>query len=136
MKKAFYIVLIATLFSLFSLAAQEYSVRTVSGSVYVESSPGEWVKVTTGSSLSPLSRINVGLNSSLKIIGEEGEEFSLNSMQKGVLKDLLKKSPIILGGSLTEGSLDTDTDRDRTNISTASTRADDAQEEMDWMEEE
>ena len=136
MKKAFYLALMAILFSLIPLAAQEYSVQSVSGTAYVESSPGKWEKVTAGSSLAPLSRINVGLNSSLIIHGEGGEEYTVSSMQKGVLKDLLKDSPIVIGGALTEGTLKTDTDKDRTNITTASTRAADAQEDVDWMEEE
>jgi len=140
MKRITYIFLLATLFSVALLTAQDFTVQSVTGSVRVEKSPGVWEKIAAGTSLTLTSQINVGLNSTLVIGMGEGEDIMIGAMQKGLLKDLLEKnskgSGISLGGSLAENKFNTDTGKDRTNISTASTRASDAQNDVEWMEEE
>ncbi len=62
-------------------------------------------------------------------------------MKKDVIETLLTSmtnggSGITIGAKVTESNIDSSATQSRTNISTASTRASDAVEDMDWVDEE
>ena len=139
MKKAMFSLFMTAVLSLSFLAAVDYQVKSVNGLVRTETRPGVWEKLYTGSDLTDMSQINVGLNSTLVIQDDMDHEFMISPMQKGVLKDLLEESRTItgisLGGSLARSRFNTDEGKERTNISTASTRASDALGDLDWADE-
>ena len=135
-----FIILLSTLLCLTALTAQEITVESVEGTVKYEVSAGVWEILTMDSALTEMSLINTGLNSTLTLL-LDGKEIVIKAMQRGTVKDLSKKMKssgggITLGGSLTSGTLNTETGQDRTNISTASTRASDAKEDLDWEDED
>lgn len=127
----------ATLFA--QTAAQEYTVQTVTGIVTQEVSAGKWEAVTAGKKLAPSAVINTGLNSTLILKGGDST-VTIRAMQKGTVASLVSASAagttgIKLGATITESKVNTDNAQGRTNISTASTRASDATEDVEWVED-
>jgi hypothetical protein len=140
MKKLLLMILSGVLLCLAALTAQDITIESVQGTVKYEKSPGVWETLTEKSVIAENTVINTGLNSTLELLFD-GKIFTITAMQRGTVKELREKSlaktgGISLGGSIKKGSLNTDTDQSRTNISTASTRASDATEDIEWAEEE
>lgn len=137
--KRLVLVLLLSLVAVFAISAQEISVEEVTGVVKVEVTPGNWEMITAETALRMNSRINTGLNSSL-VLNLNGELVTLKAMQKGTVEELAAASQqsggITLGGSLNKGSLDISGGQGRSNISTASTRASDAKEDLEWADED
>ena len=141
MKKAVFVVfflssLVCSMVVFAQTASQEYTVRTVTGKVEREVSPGKWEAVTEGMLLAPSAVINTSLNSSLVLmLGEK--VVTIKAMQKGAVEKLVagvasSKSGIKLGAQVTQSKVSADQDQGRTNISTASTRASDATKDLEW----
>lgn len=144
MKKSVFIaLLLSTLFVSMALsaqnAAQTITVQTVIGKVEREVSAGKWEAVTKGMVLTPATVINTGLNSSLTLLLGE-RVATIKAMQKGTVEKLTTgiastKGGIKIGAKVTESNVTADSDQGRTNISTASTRASDATNDVEWSEE-
>jgi hypothetical protein len=122
----------------FVFAADGYEVQQVDGKVEREASPGKWEAVAAGAVLTPATVINTGLNSTLVL--KSGEKtFTIKAMQKGTVENLTSAgasgSGIRIGGKVSDSNTTT-TARGTSNISTASTRASDAAEDLEWVEEE
>lgn len=120
-----------------SLFAANYVVESVTGKVTYEATPGSWKDVTVGQELSDSTVINTGLNSTL-VISVSGTKVTIKAMQKGTLDSLasaaggakgLKKGPAV--------AKDTTADATTTQkgVVTASSRASEAKEDLDWDEE-
>ncbi len=119
--------------------AQDYTVKTVTGKVEREVSAGTWEAVTPGMKLSPQAVINTGLNSSL-VLNSGERVVTIKAMQKGTVDKLVAntgtaKGGIKIGAKISESAVNTDSDKNKTtNVSTASTRASDATNDLEWDE--
>jgi hypothetical protein len=144
MKKSIFIALllsslICSLAVFAETATQVITVQTVIGKVEREVSAGKWEAVTKGMKLTPATVINTGLNSSLTILLGE-RVATVKAMQKGTVEKLTSgtastKGGIKLGAKVIESDVTADPDAERTNISTASTRASAATKDVEWSEE-
>jgi len=118
----------------------EYLVQSVTGKVEREVSAGKWEAVTMGMKLGPATVINTGLNSTLVLkIGDR--VLTVKAMQKGSVEKLTggtasAKSGIKLGSKVAESDVTAGTEQGRSNISTASTRASEATEDLEWAEDQ
>lgn len=134
MKRIILILLIAGLAGL--LFAGDFTVQSVNGRVEMEVSPGKWEAVTTGAVLSGATVINTGLNSSLTL--KDGERtVTVRAMQKGTIETLAGTSGgsgIRISGRIAETGVSA-SGRNTGGILTASTRASDAADDVEWVEE-
>lgn len=140
MKKLFFIILLGAVLCVSALTAQDITIESVKGTVKFEKSLGVWETLKEDSELTIDTVINTGLNSTLELMLDD-EVFIISAMQRGTIKDLREKylasmGGIKLGGSIKTGSLSTETGQNRTNISTASTRASEAKDDIEWAEED
>jgi len=113
----------------------EYIVQSVTGKVDYEASAGVWKAVTEGSKLSSTAVITTGINSKL-IVKIDSRSITIKPLQKGTLEELIAKSVasgssgITIGAKATDSSVTADSGTKHTNISTASTRASQATEDI------
>ena len=145
MKKIIFLVLFAgTLVFSSAIFAQtgpqEIVIQSVTGTVGYEAAPGKWETVTTDKKLTPSTVINTGLNSSL-VLNIGGKTVTIKAMQRGTVAKLSAAASsgatgLKLGAAATGSSVNTAAGQARSNISTASTRASDAVEDLEWAEEE
>jgi hypothetical protein len=132
--------LVTSLAAFAEAAAQEYTVKTVTGKVEREVSAGTWEAVTPGMKLAPSAVVNTGLNSSL-VLNSGERVVTIKAMQKGAIDKLVAtntatKGGIKIGAKVSESSVSTDSSKNKTtNVSTASTRASDATKDLEWAEE-
>ena len=144
MKKIiFTVLLISTMVFSISIfaqtAAKDIVIQSVSGTVGYEVSAGKWEPVTIDKKLSPSTVINTGLNSSL-VLKIDGRLVTIKAMQKGPIERLAGSvvpgmAGIKIGASVTDSSVNANSAQGRSNISTASTRASDAVEDVEWAED-
>lgn len=118
-----------------------FTVLSVKGNVKYEISNSKWALVTLDTLLTSNSNINTGINSSLEIQIDNEDIITIKAMKKGTIEELLTSnkvgfSGLKLSGSLTKSSANADDVQERTNIGTASTRASDATEDIQWIEDE
>lgn len=136
MKKVLFILFLLGMVIPGMIFADDYVVNRASGRVEWEASPGNWKALTPGAVLSSSAVVNIGLNSVLVL--QSGEQvITLRAMQNGAIEKLVAANTaggIRIGGRIatTGGSAST---RAAVNISTASTRASDANEDFEWAEE-
>lgn len=138
MKKSLLFVVLAVLLSASVFAASDaYVVEEVTGKVTYEAAPGTWKNVTVGQELTVSTVVNTALNSSL-VVNLNGTKITIKAMQKGAIDGLasaaggskgLKKGPAV--------AKDTTADATKTQkgVVTASSRASEAKEDIDWDEE-
>lgn len=120
--------------------AAEIIVQTVTGKVEYEVSAGKWEAVTANMKLSPSTVINTGLNSTL-ILRMGDRVVTIRAMQKGTVEKLTSalisaSGGITVGAKAADSSVNTGSTQGRSNISTASTRASEATEDLEWVDEE
>lgn len=118
-----------------------FTVLSVKGNVKYEISNSKWALVTLDTLLTSNSNINTGINSALEIQLDDEDIITIKAMKKGTIEELLTSnkvgfSGLKLSGSLTKSSANADDVQERTNIGTASTRASDATEDIQWIEDE
>lgn len=113
--------------------SQEIIIHEIIGKVQV-SIENKFIPLQLEMLLTETNLINIGLNSSLVLI-IDGKVYSLKSMSKGTIKELIKKANnvIKIGVQATESNITKDASG-RTNISTASTRASEGIKEVEWEE--
>lgn len=120
-------------------AATEYVVQSVTGKVEREVSAGKFEAVTEGLKLAPSTVINTGVNSTLVV--KAGDRLvTIKAMQKGTIDKLVAgvasgKSGIKLGAKAATTNVTAEDGQERKNVSTASTRASVATEDINWAEE-
>lgn len=136
----FAVLAMACAVSLYAQPATEYVVQSVAGKVEVETTPGKWDPVTVGMKLAPSTVVNIGLNSSL-VLKAADRTLKIKAMQKGTIDKLVAglgtpKNGVKVGAKAKASSANSDDVQGRTNISTASTRASDATNDIEWTEEE
>ena len=118
--------------------AEGYTVASVTGKVQYESAPGTWKDITKGDVLQASTVINTGLNSKL-VLSIDDDTLTIKPMQKGTIEKLLQTSGVVKNGA--KGKLNVaksagveDNVVKSKGISTASSRASDAQADLDWDE--
>ena len=134
-KKSIVLVVLAFFRSVSMFAAGSYKVVSVTGKVTFEAAPETWKNVAVGQELSASTVLNTSLNSSVVIALDDGKEITIKAMQKGTVDSLvgvasnkgLKKS-----GGIKSSSLDDDIEGRSKGTATASSRASDAKEDLDW----
>lgn len=132
MKKIFLISLFYILINFaFSESNSGYVVKRVLGKVSCNK-----VDVNIDDILMNESEISVGLNSILTVSRiSDCKLFTIKSMKSGKLSELLlPASSITIGNKISESSINTNTKTKTTNISTAATRANEFNDELDWGE--
>lgn len=138
MKKTFLMIVFAAIFATSAFAANTYVVESVTGKVTYEAAPGSWKNVTVGQELSDSVVVNTGLNSTL-VVDSNGTKITIKAMQKGALDGLLaaaggvkglKKGPAVAKDNTADAS-----NGSQKGVVTASSRASEAKEDIDWDEE-
>jgi len=119
-------------------AATEYIVQTVTGKVEHEVSAGKWEAVTVGMKLAPSAVVNTGVNSTL-VVKLGATSITIKAMQKDTIEKLASsvataKTGVKIGAKAAASDVTADSGQNRTNISTASTRASDATKDIDWAQ--
>lgn len=140
MRKIIFIVMCVSIFSLYA-ENKKVKIVSVEGLVKYEVSEDTWEKVTKNTELKLSTKIKTGLNSSLVIKLSDDKVVKIKAMKKGTIDTLSSSKSagmtgIKIGGTLTQSDVNADDVQERTNISTASTRASDAVEDLEWEEEE
>lgn len=121
-------------------AVEDYIVQSVTGKVEREVSANKWESVVVGMKLSPSTIVNTGLNASLVL--KKGEKvIVIKAMQKGTIDKLVasmgtQSSGIKLGTKIKETDVTADSGQAKSNVSTASTRASEATEDLEWVDSE
>ena len=117
-------------------ATGSYVVKSVKGTVKYEAEAGVKKAVKVGQTLSATTVIDVAANSSL-VLEMDGEEFTVKPLSKGALDKVAPARTTSTGG-LKSGGLRTSTVAKDTgvskSVSTASSRASEAKEDVDWDE--
>jgi hypothetical protein len=138
-KKRILVALFAVVMSAVMFAEGAYKVQSVTGKVQYESAPGTWKTVTKGMELSPSTNINTGLNSKLVMVNGD-KTITIKPMQKGTIEKLALaadggKTQITKGADVTKTENDSDVVGTKKGVATASSRASEAKEDVDWVEE-
>ncbi len=117
-------------------ATGSYMVKSVKGNVKYEAEAGIKKAVKVGQTLSASTFVDVGLNSVL-VLELDGEEITVKAMTKGAL-DKVAPAKTTSAGGLKSGGLRTSTVAKDTgvskSVSTASSRASEAKEDVEWDE--
>jgi hypothetical protein len=135
MKKLCVLLLLGLALSAAVFAADAYTVQSVTGKVEREVSPGKWETVTAGMSLTGATVINTGINSTL-VLKNGSQSVTVPAMKKGAIETLAAAgggAGIRIGGKIS-GSDTAVTAKGTVSTSTASTRASDAAEDLEWAE--
>ena len=132
-KKSILLVVLAFFMSVSMFAAGSYKVISVTGKVTFEAAPETWKNVAVGQELSASTVLNTSLNSSVVIAKEDGSEITIKAMQKGTIDSLVgvassKGKKVVIKTS----SIADDVEVTSKGTATASSRASDAKEDLDW----
>ena len=138
MKKSLLVILMSLL-SVCAFAADSFKVEAVTGKVQYESAPGTWKTVTVGQELSSSTVVNTSLNSNL-VLSSGSSKVTIKAMQKGSISSLsgvaaAGNSGIKKGAVLNVSSVGADVNGTSKSVVTASSRASEAKEDIDWDEE-
>lgn len=138
-KKYLTAVILAVLSMAAVFAEAGYKVKSVIGKVQYEAAPGTWKSVKKGQELSPSTVVNTGLDSKLILVFGD-KTITIKQMQKGTIEKLALvlesgKDGIKKGVAVTKNNVNGDADGSTKGVATASSRASDAKEDLDWEEE-
>jgi len=141
MKKNVTILAILLVISLGMVFAQsdDFRVQAVAGKVERQGTDGAWEPVTKGMTLAAEDTVSTGLNSIL-VVKNGSRTVVIDSLKKGMMEELAVASgPAKKGIRAGSGVITSDAAKkkgpDRTNVSTASTRASIMTNDIDWEED-
>lgn len=120
-----------------AFAAGPYKVESVTGKVTYESAPGKWATVEVGQELSASTVIQTSVNSTL-VVSNNGAKTTVKAMQKGTVEALssgTKAGKVTLGNKVDSNKVAADSKGSKSTV-TASSRASEAKEDLDWDDEE
>lgn len=136
-KKSLFFIVMALFVATGLFAAESYKVESITGKVQYEATPGNWKNVTVGQELSASTVINTSLNSSL-VLAAGSSKVTIKAMQKGTVESLTAVASAGTGGLKKAGSLESkvadDVNGTAKSTITASSRASEAKDEIDWDE--
>ena len=119
-------------------AAESYTVKSVTGKVQYEAAPGSWKNVTAGQKISSSTVVNTSLNSTL-VVADGKSSITIKAMQKGTIESLSLAAKsgsngIKKGTGLAKSSVSDEVTGSSKGVATASSRASEAKEDIDWDE--
>jgi len=123
---------------IFAEGTGSYKVQSVVGKVQYESAPGTWKNIAKGQELAPSAVVNTGLNSKLVLVLGD-KTIIIKPMQKGAIEKLALaadsgKNGITKGIEVSKSDVKGDTTETTKGVSTASSRASEAKEDVEWDE--
>ncbi|MCR5187335.1 MAG: hypothetical protein K6C97_00260 [Treponema sp.] len=123
--------------SIFAAATDTYKVKKVTGKVTYEATPGNWKNVSVGQELSASTVLNTSLNSSV-VIALDDDDITIKAMQKGTVDSLVSASSGVAKKGIKKGlktkSVGDEVTGSSKGTATASSRASEAKEDVDWDE--
>ena len=133
-KKSIVLVVLAFFMSVSMFAAGSYKVVSVTGKVTFEAAPETWKNVAVGQELSASTVLNTSLNSSVVIALDDGKEITIKAMQKGTVDSLVgvASNKGLKSSKLKSSSIADEVEGTTKGTATASSRASDAKEDLDW----
>ena len=133
-KKSIVLVALAFFMSVSMFAAGSYKVVSVTGKVTFEAAPETWKNVAVGQELSASTVLNTSLNSSVVIALDDGKEITIKAMQKGTIDSLVgvASNKGLKSSKLKTTTIADDVEGTTKGTATASSRASDAKEDLDW----
>ena len=133
-KKSIVLVVLAFFMSVSMFAAGSYKVVSVTGKVTFEAAPETWKNVAVGQELSASTVLNTSLNSSVVIALDDGKEITIKAMQKGTIDSLVgvASNKGLKSSKLKTTTIADDVEGTTKGTATASSRASDAKEDLDW----
>jgi hypothetical protein len=135
MKKFCALLFFGLVFSVMVFAADTYTVQSVTGKVEREVSPGKWEALAVGTTLTGATVVNTGINSTL-VLKSGSQSVTVPAMKKGTVETLAaagSAAGIRIGGKVS-GNETAVSARGTVTTSTASTRASEAAEDLEWAE--
>ena len=133
-KKSIVLVVLAFFMSVSMFAAGSYKVVSVTGKVTFEAAPETWKNVSVGQELSASTVLNTSLNSSVVVALDDGIEITIKAMQKGSIDSLvgLASNKGLKSSKIRTSTIADDVEGTTKGTATASSRASDAKEDLDW----
>jgi len=139
MNKKSILLVVLTIFlsaSIFA-AGDTYKVKSVTGKVTYEATPGNWKAVVEGQELSAAAVINTSLNSTLVLVVDE-KDVTIKAMSKGTVSSLIgggvAKGGLKKSGGLKASKIGDDVEGNTKGTATASSRASEAKADVEWDE--
>ena len=129
MKKIFLILLVALFTSL--AFAETYTVTVVKGEVYYKTGVSKYLNVEVDQELSDSSYLKVSPNSVLRIVDKNGKSYLVNKGIGTLEKLLSRRNTNTVVQNNVAGNA---TNNGKSSVSTASSRASEAKEDLDWVE--
>jgi hypothetical protein len=130
MKK--FAILVVALLLASALYAANFTVKSANGKIQRETPEGS-TPVLVGQVLTEATRVSVGLNAELVVVGEDGKTVRIKSLRSGTMEELVRSAGLKINGKIVKMK-ETKTTGIGAPISTASTRASDAAGDVDWAE--
>ncbi len=116
-------------------AADEYTVKSVTGTVTYEAEPGVMKKVTEGQKLSLSTFINTSTSSKLVVVDVDGKEVTIKAMKHGTVEKLSAAAGPA-GKGISKGTVKQGTTEEagasEKGTATASSRASKAKADYSW----
>lgn len=136
MKRGMALVLVALLSACFVFAEGSYVVKSVKGKVQYEAAPGKMQDVKVGQTLSASTVVDTGLNSIL-VLTIDGKDLTIKAKQKGTVEKVAVGggSGTLKKGGTVAGKASSSSNGSKSGVNTASSRASEAKEDVDWDEE-
>ncbi|MCQ2240199.1 hypothetical protein [Treponema sp.] len=132
------LIAVVALFSAALVYAESYTVKSVTGKATVQTGSDKWVELAEGKTVTSANVINTSLNSLLVLADENGKEIKIKANQKGTVDILvnaaLNPSVGIKKAKITTGAVAGATSGNSKGTATASSRASEAKEDIDWDE--
>ncbi|MDR1596581.1 MAG: hypothetical protein LBR99_02640 [Treponema sp.] len=119
-------------FAGFVFGADTYAVQDISGKVDKLGPSGQWVAVSVGDTLSPLTMVKIGLNAVLVVKSGDDVEV-IRSARQGTLESFLGAGRISGEGNVINSNVSVPV-FGTSDISTSSVRTGDAASHLDWAE--
>lgn len=121
-----------------SLFATTYTVKTVTGKTKYKLN-GTYKEIKAGDVLEGETEINIGINSGMEVIREDGKYIKIGSTRVGTLDNICidvlgTKTGLNKKRTIARADIAAPVDRPREAVATAASRASEAKEDFDWEE--
>ncbi|MBQ0051751.1 MAG: hypothetical protein KBT11_06775 [Treponema sp.] len=116
--------------------AQTFTVKSVKGNVTYQTGSDKWSEVVVGKTYSATTVVKTGLNSTLVLTDDSGAELKIKPAQNGTIEALTKNAGAkgIKKAVVSKTDVSGKSEGGSKGIATASSRASDAQSDLDWDE--
>lgn len=122
--------------SIFAAASSTFKVKSITGKVTYEATPGNWKNVTQGQELLASTVINTSLNSTV-VVTVDGKDVTIKAMQKDTIDSLVAAANGVAkkrSSGLRSTSVQDATNGVTSGTATASSRSHEYKEDVAWDE--